>query len=171
MGILGVFFSVFSGHFGGKFWESRISGWGVFFRYFSRKYRVGPSRVSIAGRGVPNGRVTPDLGVLSLTSGELRRGTMGNQPAALPVTVEFVELSGAGAPAAGGAAAPGFSAESMGHHKDLSQARLTLIFFSLPSWRTARKTTKKTRIFYACRRTPKILGKEGKKRSKSQGIS
>lgn len=38
------------------------------------------------------------------------RGTMGNQPAALPVTVEFVELSGAGAPAAGGAAAPGGAA-------------------------------------------------------------
>ena len=53
-GILGVFFSVFSGYFGGKFWESRISGRGVFFRYFSWKFRVGPSRGSVAGRGVLN---------------------------------------------------------------------------------------------------------------------
>ena len=37
----------------------------------------------------------------------------------------------------------------------------TLIFFSLPFWKTARKTTKKARISSACR-TPKILGKEGK---------
>ena len=35
----------------------------------------------------------------------------------------------------------------------------TLIFFSLPFWKTARKTTKKTRISSACR-TPKILGKK-----------
>ena len=34
-------------------------------------------------------------------------------------------------------------------------------FFSLPFWKTARKTTKKARISSACR-TPKILGKEGK---------
>ena len=32
---------------------------------------------------------------------------------------------------------------------------------SLPFWKTARKTTKKARISYACR-TPKVLGKEGK---------
>ena len=37
-----------------------------------------------------------------------------------------------------------------------------LIFFSLPFWKTARKTTKKARISSACR-TPKILGKEGEK--------
>ena len=37
----------------------------------------------------------------------------------------------------------------------------TLIFFSLPFWKTARKTTKKARISSACR-TLKILGKEGK---------
>ena len=37
----------------------------------------------------------------------------------------------------------------------------TLIFFSLPFWKTARKITKKARISSACR-TPKILGKEGK---------
>ena len=37
---------------------------------------------------------------------------------------------------------------------------LTLIFFSLPFWKTARKTTRKARISSACR-TPKILGKEG----------
>ena len=35
----------------------------------------------------------------------------------------------------------------------------TLIFFSLPFWKTAGKTTKKARISSACR-TPKILGKE-----------
>ena len=37
----------------------------------------------------------------------------------------------------------------------------TLIFFSLPFLRTARKTTKRARISYACR-TLKILGKEGR---------
>ena len=37
----------------------------------------------------------------------------------------------------------------------------SLIFFSLPFWKTGRKTTKKARISSACR-TPKILGKEGK---------
>ena len=36
-----------------------------------------------------------------------------------------------------------------------------VIFFSLPFWNTARKTTKKARISYACQ-TPKILGKERK---------
>ena len=41
------------------------------------------------------------------------------------------------------------------------EASLTLIFFSLPFWKTARKTTKKARISSACR-TPKTLGKEGK---------
>ena len=45
-------FLVFSGYFGGKFWESRISGRCVFFRYFSCKFRVGPFRGSVAGRGV-----------------------------------------------------------------------------------------------------------------------
>ena len=40
---------------------------------------------------------------------------------------------------------------------------LSLAFF----WKTARKTTKKTRIFYRCR-TPKILGKEGKNGQKSK---
>ena len=43
----------------------------------------------------------------------------------------------------------------------------TLIFFSLLFWRTARKTTKKARIFYPCR-TPKILGKEGKNAQKNK---
>ena len=42
-GILGIF---------GVFWESRISGRGVFFRYFSWKFQVGPFRGSVAGRGV-----------------------------------------------------------------------------------------------------------------------
>ena len=46
------YFSVFSGYFGCKFRESRISGRGVFFRYFSWKFRVGPFRGSVAGRGV-----------------------------------------------------------------------------------------------------------------------
>ena len=45
----GGIFSVFS-----KFRESRISGRGVFFRYFSWKFRVGPFRGSVAGRGVLN---------------------------------------------------------------------------------------------------------------------
>ena len=40
-GILGVFS-----------WGSRLSGRGVFFRYFSWKFRLGPSRGSVAGRGV-----------------------------------------------------------------------------------------------------------------------
>ena len=43
----------------------------------------------------------------------------------------------------------------------LNSVLLTLIFFSLPFWKTARKTTKKIRISSACR-TPKIFGKEGK---------
>ena len=50
----GGIFSVFSGYFGRKFWESIISGRNVFFRYFSWKFRVGPSRGSVAGRGVLN---------------------------------------------------------------------------------------------------------------------
>ena len=54
-GILG-YFLVFSGYFGAKFWESRISGRGVFFRYFSWKFRVGPFRGSVAGRGVLKNR-------------------------------------------------------------------------------------------------------------------
>ena len=49
---VGGIFSVFSGYFGGKFWESRISGRGVFYRYFSWKFQVGPFRGSVAGRGV-----------------------------------------------------------------------------------------------------------------------
>ena len=52
----GGIFSVFSGYFRGKVWESRISGRGVFFRYFSWKFRVGPSRGSVAGRAVLNSR-------------------------------------------------------------------------------------------------------------------
>ena len=52
----GGIFSVFSGYFQGKFWESRISGRGLFFRYFSWKFRVGPSRGSVAGGGVLNSR-------------------------------------------------------------------------------------------------------------------
>ena len=50
----GYFFGVFfSGIFRGKFWESRISGRaGVFFWYFSWKFRVGQFRGSVAGRGV-----------------------------------------------------------------------------------------------------------------------
>ena len=42
------------GIFGVFSWGSRISGWGVFFRYFSWKFQVGPSRGSVAGRGVLN---------------------------------------------------------------------------------------------------------------------
>ena len=47
----GYFFGIF-GVFWGKFWESRISCRGVFFRYFSWKFGVGPFRGSVAGRGV-----------------------------------------------------------------------------------------------------------------------
>ena len=50
----GGIFLVFSGYFGGKFWESRISGRGVFSWYFSWKFQVGPFRSSVAGRGVLN---------------------------------------------------------------------------------------------------------------------
>ena len=50
----GGIFWVFSVYFWGKCWESRISGRGVFFRYFSWKFRVGPLRGSVAGRGVLN---------------------------------------------------------------------------------------------------------------------
>ena len=50
------FFGI-SGYLGAKIWESRISGRGVFFRYFSWKVRVGPFRGSVAGRGVLNFRV------------------------------------------------------------------------------------------------------------------
>ena len=45
----------------------------------------------------------------------------------------------------------------------------TLSFLSLVFGKNARKTTKKTRIFYP-HQTPKIPGKEGEKRSKKQGI-
>ena len=53
----GGIFSVFSGYFGGEFWESRISGRGVFFRYFWWKFRVGPFRGSVAGRSVLKYRI------------------------------------------------------------------------------------------------------------------
>ena len=50
MRILGIFFGIL-----GVFsWGSRISPGGVFFRYFSWKFRVGPSWGSVAGRGVLN---------------------------------------------------------------------------------------------------------------------
>ena len=45
-------FWYFFGIFGVFSWGSRISAQGVFFRYFSWKFRVGPSRGSVAGRGV-----------------------------------------------------------------------------------------------------------------------
>ena len=47
-GILGVFFRYFRAIFGVN------SGRGYFFRYFSWKFRVGPFRGSVAGRGVLN---------------------------------------------------------------------------------------------------------------------
>ena len=54
------------------------------------------------------------------------------------------------------------------HHQTPLQLRFlvvagpsTLLFLSLPFWKTARKTAKKTRISSACR-TPTIFGKEGK---------
>ena len=45
-------FWYFFGIFGVFSWGSRISARGVFFPYFSWKFRVGPSRGSVAGRGV-----------------------------------------------------------------------------------------------------------------------
>ena len=47
-------FWYFFGIFGVFSWGSRISARGVFCRYFSWKFRVGPSRGSVAGRGVLN---------------------------------------------------------------------------------------------------------------------
>ena len=47
-------FWYFFGIFGVFSWGSRISAQGVFFRYFSWKFQVGPSRGSVAGRGVLN---------------------------------------------------------------------------------------------------------------------
>ena len=49
--VFGEYFLLFSGYFRGRFWESRISGRGVFFWYFSWKFRVGPSQGSVAGQG------------------------------------------------------------------------------------------------------------------------
>ena len=52
MRIFGIF-SVFLGYFLGV--PDRMLARGVFFRYFSWKFRVGPSRGSVAGRGVLKG--------------------------------------------------------------------------------------------------------------------
>ena len=52
----GGFSSVFSEHFLGKFWESRISGRGVFFGIF----RVNAGSGSVSGRGVPKSTVDID---------------------------------------------------------------------------------------------------------------
>ena len=52
---LGSFLRYFRGinyNFGGEIRESRISGGRVFFRHFPWKFRVGPARGSMAGRGV-----------------------------------------------------------------------------------------------------------------------
>ena len=49
-----AYFWYFFGILGVFFWGSRISARGVFFRYFSWKFRVGPFRGSVAGRGVLN---------------------------------------------------------------------------------------------------------------------
>ena len=51
-----VHFWYFFGIFGVFSWGSRISARGVLFRYFPWKFRVGPSRGSVAGRGVLNPR-------------------------------------------------------------------------------------------------------------------
>ena len=51
-GILGVFFWYFRGILGANSGSPEFQGGGVFFRYFSWKFRVGPSRGSVAGRGV-----------------------------------------------------------------------------------------------------------------------
>ena len=47
-----IFRFFFRGIFGEFSWGSRISARGVFFRYFSWEFRAGPSRGSVAGRGV-----------------------------------------------------------------------------------------------------------------------
>ena len=44
---------IFSGIFSGL----RISGQELFFQYFSRKFRVRPSRVSLVGGGILNNKV------------------------------------------------------------------------------------------------------------------
>ena len=49
-----AYFGFFFGIFLVFSWGSRISARGVFFWYFSWKFRVGPSRGSVAGRGVLN---------------------------------------------------------------------------------------------------------------------
>ena len=44
--------SVFSGYFGVNSGSPEFRAGGLFFRYFSWKFRVGPSRGSVAGGGV-----------------------------------------------------------------------------------------------------------------------
>ena len=68
-------FSVFSAYFGGKVWESRISARGVFFRYFSWKFRVGPSRVFVAGRGEPSKMVAAALRSRLARASECQQGS------------------------------------------------------------------------------------------------
>ena len=50
-------FWYFFGIFGVFSWGSKISAWDLFFRYFWWKFRVGPSRGSVAGRGILNNSV------------------------------------------------------------------------------------------------------------------
>ena len=69
-------FSVFSGYFGGKFWECRISGRGGFFRYFSLQFRVGPFRGSVTGRGVLNSRLAQGIPLKNAQA--LTLGGVGN---------------------------------------------------------------------------------------------
>ena len=59
-GILGVFFRYFRGILGVNSGSPEFRPGGVFFRYFSWKFWVGPSRGSVAGRGALKALVQRD---------------------------------------------------------------------------------------------------------------
>ena len=62
---------------------------------------------------------------------------------------------------------PGPSPSKSGKSRKNRESPKTLSFLSLFFWKNARKTTKKTRIFYP-HRTPKIPGKEGENAQKNK---
>ena len=69
-----AYFWYFFGIFGVFSWGSRLSARGIFFRYFSWKFRVGPFRGSVAGRGVLNPNLLFFVGIWCVhqrTKGEL----------------------------------------------------------------------------------------------------
>ena len=78
----GGIFPVFSGYFGGKFWEFRISVRGVFFRYFSWKFWAGPGQFGLcsrSGRSQSQGTIATIicvhvyLGCVVLSVGQVKR--------------------------------------------------------------------------------------------------